>query len=290
MIFAPPHHRVVEHVDRRVLGAFQFVDAVTQFPVIVAARVEVRSATLLPDENVPLVPESVRLRQTRSGVWAIMRAPFFDTYAETFVNPETPDEVEGTSLRLRIAVTDAGPNYLPQEFDFDLPRDIEDDIFEPVALQLFRAPGAPVLGGWAVLRTRVLTAGGDPLGGVLVRVFRHPRQDDDNPIGQGMSDWRGDLRGEALVAAADIPRFRPGEEDEVLASTQAVQFEAARDSNFAGGPNELPDGPKIAAGTADGVDTFRSDLPADDPTLEVEPNVPLNLRAGQETTIELTLP
>lgn len=290
MIFAPPLHRVVEHVDRRVLGAFQFVDAVTQLPIIVAARVEVRSATLLPDENVPLVPESVRLRQTRSGVWAIMRAPFFDTYAETFVNPETPEEVEGTSLRLRIAVTDAGPNYLPQEFDFDLPRDIEDDIFEPVAVQLFRAPGAPVLGGWAVLRTRVLTAGGDPLGGVLVRVFRHPRQDGDNPIGQGMSDWRGDLRGEALVAAADIPRFRPGEEDEVLASTQAVQFAAVRDSNFAGEPNDLPDGPRIVAGTADGVDTLRSDLPADDPALGVEPDVPLNLRAGQERAIELTLP
>lgn len=289
MIFAPPLHRVVEHVNRRVLGAFQFVDAMTQLPVIVPARVEVRSATLLPDEAVPLRPESVRLRQTRSGFWAIMRAPFFDTYAETFEDPATPDEVEGTSLRLRLAVADAGPNYLPQEFQFDLPRPLEDDIFEPVTVQLFRAPGAPVLGGWSVLRARVLTEGGDPLGGVLVRVFRHPRLADDGPIGQGMSEWRGSMRGETLVAAADIPRFRPGEEDEVLASTQQVQFEAVRDDNFAGGPNELPDVPKIVAGTADGVATFRSDAQAD-PILGVEPATPLHLRAGHERAIELTVP
>src|ERR1700741_3929491 len=47
MIFAPPFHRVVEHVDRRVLGAFQFVDAVTQLPVVMPANIEVRGATLL---------------------------------------------------------------------------------------------------------------------------------------------------------------------------------------------------------------------------------------------------
>ena len=289
MIFAPPFIRVVEHVDRRVLGAFQFVDAVTQLPVIVAAQVEARSAGLVGGGDVPLLKESVRLRQTRSGFWAIMRAPFFDAYEETFENPETPDEVEGTSLRLRIAVADAGPNYLPQEFQFDLPRSLEDDIFEPLTVQLFRAPGAPVLGGWVVLRVRVSTAGGDRLGGVLVRVFRHPRQPGDEPIGQGMSEWRGNLRGEALVAVADIPRFRPGEADEVLASTQEIHFAAVQDSNFTGEANQLPDVPKIFSGTADEIVTLRSDAP-EAPVLEVTPAAPLKIRAGQERTVELKLP
>jgi hypothetical protein len=288
MIFAPPFHRVVEHVDRRVLGAFQFVDAVTQLPVRGPARVEVKSATIVGGQDVPFLEASVRPRQTRSGLWVITRAPLFDTYAETFEAPATPGGL-GT-LRLRIAVIDAGPHYLPQEFQFDLPRALQDDIFEPQVVQLFRAPCAPILGGWAVLRVRVAAPNQDPLSGVLVRVFRHPRQAADQPIGQGLSEWRGRLQGEALVAVANIPRFRPGEADEILAQTQEVHFEAVRDTNFAGEP-DLPDLPKIIAGiAADGVATVRSDPPPLDPKLGVNPAAPLKIRAGRESTVSLTIP
>ena len=80
MIFAPPFHRVVEHADRRVLGAFQFVDAVTQLPVVMRANIEVRGATLLGNGGpvaVPFSENAIRIQQNRSGIYAILRAPFF---------------------------------------------------------------------------------------------------------------------------------------------------------------------------------------------------------------------
>lgn len=294
MIFAPPLHRVVEHVDRRMLGAFQLVDAVTGLPVTVAAKVEVRSAALVnggPPADVPLPERSVQLRQNRSGFHVIERAPFFDDYCSSFEDPQDPDETPpGTRLRLRLALRNAGPHYLPREFQFSLPRSVDpaadDNVFEPVLVQLFRAPGAAVLGGWSVLRVRVTQENSEaPLPGVLVRVFRSPRDVNDPAIGQGMTEWRGDLRGEALVAVADLPRFRPGDGEDVFETTQAVHLEATRDPNFTGAPGQFPDIP----GTAPGAITRRSDPPAP-PPLGVDPAVPLDLSAGEEMTVQLTMP
>jgi hypothetical protein len=292
MNLAAPFLRVVEHVDRRVLGAIQFVDAITRLPVIVPAHdeaVRVTGAQIVGGAAVPFLKESVRVRQTRSGFLAIMRAPFFDSYGETFLNPADPPEVAGTLLRLTIALADAGPNYLPQNFQFDLPRSLANDIFKPLTVPLFRTPSASVLGGWSVLRVRVTDANGDPLGGVLVRVFPSPRAANATPIGQGMSEWRGALRGEALVAVADLPRFRPGNANHVLVMTQEIHFEAAHDTNFPGRPNEFPNGLSISAGTANGIVTVRSDGAALQ-KLTAIPLVPLEIRAGQETTIALTMP
>ncbi len=294
MIFAPPLHRVVEQVDRRVLGGFQFVDAVTRLPVTTALDVEVRSAALAgagPAVDVPLHERSVQLRQNRSGCQVVWRAPFFDDYCSSFDNPEDPAETPpGTNLRLRLALRNAGPHYLPREFEFNLPRSVDpaadDNVFEPALVQLFRAPGAPVLGGWCVLRVRVTQEStGVPLPGVLVRIFRSPRGGNDPAIGQGMTEWRANLRGEALVAVADLPRFRPGEGEDVFETTQAIHLEATRDPNFTGAPEQLPD----ISGNTPGAITGRSDPPPG-PALTVDPPAPLNLRAGSEMTVHLTMP
>lgn len=277
MIFAPPFHRVAEHVDRRVLGAVQFVDAVTQLPISIAANVEVRGATLengAPPVAVPLGERSVQIRQNRSGIHAILRAPFFDEYAATFDAPQNPPG----RLRLRLAVTDAGPHYLPLEFAVTLPRSLNhpDDasVFEPVRVGLFRAPGGPVLGGWSVLRVRVADNVSRGLPGVLVRVFRSPRAGGDRAIGQGMSEWRGGLRGEALVAVADLPRFRPGGGGNVFETEQAIVIEALRDPNFTGARGQFPDLTSILAG----------------PSVTLIPPAAPNLRAGRETTASITMP
>lgn len=294
MIFAPPLHREVEHIDRRVLGAFQLVDAVTGLPVTIAAKIEVRSAALVnggPPADVPIHEQSVQLRQNRSGFQVIERAPFFDDYCSSFDDPADPAETPpGTRLRLRLALRNAGPHYLPREFELNLPRSVDpaadDNVFEPAIVQLFRAPGAPVLGGWCVLRVRVTQENSDaPLPGVLVRVFRSPRGVNDPAIGQGMTEWRGALRGEALVAVADLPRFRPGQGNNVFETTQAIHLEATRDPNFTGASGQFPDLP----GTAPGAITRRSDPPAP-PALSVDPPAPLDLRAGAEMTAHLTMP
>ncbi|MGB8166515.1 MAG: hypothetical protein WCF18_03420 [Chthoniobacteraceae bacterium] len=300
MNFAPPFYRVVEHVDRRALGAVQLVDAVTRLPVAAGAKVEVRHAALAgvgAPVAVPLSARRVQVVQNRSGLLVILRAPFFDDYSDSFDDPPNPPETPaGTRLRLRLAVIDAGPSYLPQEFDFELPRPLDrtvaENVFQPRVVELFRAPGAPVLGGWSVLRVRVTQEGtAKPLPGVLVRVYRGPRAT-DAPIGQGMSEWRGDLRGEALVAVADLPRFRPGGGANVFETSQSVHLEATRDTAFSGAREQFPDMTKIISGTAPGIIRRRSDLPAGPPppALAVNPPAPLDIRPGRETAIDLTMP
>jgi hypothetical protein len=296
MIFAPPLYRVVEHVDRRVLGAFQFVDAVTHLPIVLAARIEVREATVIGGgAPVPVArsENAIRIQQNRSGIYAILRAPFFDDYSASFDDPPDPSELPpGTRLRLRVALQNVEPNYLPQEFEFDLPRPLDratsDNIFQPATVELFRSPGASVLGGWSVVRVQVSAAGtGEALPGVLVRVFRSPRSDGDQAIGSGMCEWRGAVRGEALVAVVDVQRFRPGAGENVFETTQPVEFEVTRDPEFTGGLDELPNATRIIAGTAQSLIHQRSDLP--DAPLTADPPTPLPLRAGRELIVRLTM-
>lgn len=297
MIFAPPFHRVVEHLDRRVLGAFQFVDAVTQLPVVMPANIEARGATLLGNGgpvDVPFSENTIRIQQNRSGIYAILRAPFFDDYSASFEDPVDPLPA-GRQLRLQIAATEVGPSYLPQQFIFDLPRTLDravgGNVFQPMTVELFRSPGAPVLGGWSVLRVRVEQEGTqEALPGVLVRVFASPRANNDLPIGWGVTEWRGDLTGEALVAVADLPRFRPapGSGDNVFATTQPVELEATRDPVFTGTESQLPDPANLIGGTAPGIIRRRSDGAGS--LLSAHPTTPLELQASRETSVRIAMP
>jgi hypothetical protein len=294
--------RVIDTVDRRVLGAFQFVDAVTGLPVVVPARIEVRGAAIggAPVDEARH-EHAIRILQNRRGIAVIFRAPFFDAYTNAFENPVAPAETAANPLRLRLAVVDAGPYYLPQEFLLDLPRALDADapnnVFEPQPVRLFRAPNAPVQDGWALLRLLATEAGTDPerpLPGVLVRVFRSPRGLNDVPIGEGMTDWRGDITGEALVPILGIQRFRPGDGENVIETDEAIVFEATRHSGFSGAAGQLPDVPALLAGTGAGLIRPPGTPPGSvlailnpEPT---NPPTPLRVQAGREYTVHLAMP
>jgi hypothetical protein len=292
-------YRLIETVDRRVLGAFQFVDAATQLPLAVPAAVEVRGATLADAPvDAALREHAVRILQNRSGLFVILRAPFFDTYAGALDNPPLPPETVVDPLCLRLAVTDPGPQYLPQEFQYDLPRaldpDASDSVFEPVRVGLFRSPGAPAQDGWVRLRVRVTEAGVDPpnpLPGVLIRVFRSPRGVGDLPIGAGMTDWRGSIRGEALVPVIGIQRFRPGSGASVVETDQPIEFEATRHSGFTGAAGQLPDVLSLVTGTGAGL--IRPPAQPLNSLLEiVRPATPppIRVQAGREYVVHLAMP
>lgn len=292
--------RVIETADRRVLGAFQFVDAATALPVVVPAKLEVRGVTLAGAPVDVLQENSIRIQQNRRGVSVIFRAPFFDTYAGAFIDPQPPPETQTDPLRLRLAVTDAGPYYLPQEFQFDLPRSLDpdapDSVFRPQEVRLFRAPNAPVQAGWALLRVRVTQAGVDPINplpGVLVRVFRSPRGGADAPIGEGMTEWRGDVRGEALVPVIGVERFRPGSGESVIETDQAIEFEATRNAGFTASAGQLPNVPVLLVGTGAGI-IRPPNLPPgsllDILRPETTPTTPMRVQAGREYVVHLAMP
>jgi hypothetical protein len=121
---AAPMH-TLESVDRRVLAALRFVDAISGLPVGAPVGVEARGATAIRPSGttvLSLVPDQVRLVRNRSGLMVITRAPWFDDYENEFVEPEPPGTLQNGIMRLRLAVTANDTGYLPQEFDIDLPR------------------------------------------------------------------------------------------------------------------------------------------------------------------------
>jgi len=255
--------------------------------------VEVRRVTIAGEPSpVALPKDAVRILQNRSGRHVIFRAPFFDTYTSTFLNPVAPPETAGGPLGLHVSVTDPGPYYLPHEFRFDLPRSMtptdSNAVHQPVVVGLYRTASAPVQEGWAVLRVRVMRAGTnprEPIGGVLLRVFRSPRAGGDRAIGDGMTDWRRDMRGEALVPATGIQRFRPGSGQNVIETDQLIEFEATRDSGFTGAAGQLPDVPRLIAGTASGI------VRAAAAQIQIlRPAGPLRVRAGREYAVDLVIP
>jgi hypothetical protein len=104
-----------------------------------------------------------------------------------------------------------------------------------------------------------------------------------------MTEWRGGLRGEALVAIADLPRFRPGAGENVFETEQAIHFEAVRDNAFTGAANQFPNVPRIHAGVGAGLIVRRSDVVAPDPVLAVQPAAPFSVTAGREIRVQLSM-
>ncbi len=296
MILSRPYLNVVESDVRRLLAAVQLVDAVTDLPVIAPTVIYPTHAELVRDAgniDVPFLPTSLVVRQNTSGFHVILRAPHFDAYASTFLDPEDPPETVDGPLRIGFVLEDPGPKYLPQSFSVDLPRGARpedpDSVFDPVRMIVMRAPSAPVQHGWAVLRVRVFEAGTDPevpLPGVLLRAYSSPRDAADDPIGWGMTEWRGDLRGEALVPIAGVQRFRPGTNGNVIESNLPVVIEASRLVDFTGALNTYPDVSRILAA-----------IPADAGDSDAGPDVRLvreahmlDVHAGRSHTIEISMP
>jgi hypothetical protein len=294
--------RVIETADRRVLGAFQLSDAVTGLPIGVPAAIEARRAFITVaggPEEIALPDGAVRIVQSRGGAYVLFRAPFFDAYTSSFGVPAV-----APVMSLRVSVSDAGPHYLPQEFQFDLPRPLDPDtagsVFEPQDVGLLRAPGASAQDGWAVLRVSVRLAGPGaavPLPGVLVRVFRSPRAAQDRPMGVGMTEWRGAVRGEALVPVPGVQRFRPGAGSAPIETEQPIELEATRDTGFTGSGGSLPDVPRLASGGAGvirhidrGAGAQLAVVVRPDERPAGEPDSPIHVRAGREYVVHVTMP
>ena len=299
MILAPETVRIVEWVDRRVLGAFRLVDATAGLPVAGPARVMVRAVAIADPAGavpVPLANNAVVVRRNTSGLFVLLTAPFFDDYVNSFGSPLAPAETAPGPLRLHIAAIPETTSHLPQEFDFELPRSLDhataNSVHRANDVALYRAPASPVLSGWSVLRVHVTQAGGtSPLPGVLVRVFREPRAAGDSPIGAGMTEWRGRLAGDGMVALTDIPRFRPGSApgDPVFVTNQEISFDVLRDSAFTGASGQFPDVPGMLAESLPSI-IHPPTVPPGSVFTVLNPPAPILVSAGRELTVHIEMP
>lgn len=212
-----------ETVERRVLGALRFVDAVTGTRVLAALSVT--------------PPAGVRGTRNLSGLWVITGTPALAAVtADAAVPPFDP----GDAAPHVFAVEDPSGGYLPRQVVVDLPRDPDpanqDDagsLYRPVDVRMFPAPAARTSPNWAVVRATVEgDAPGTTRPGALVRVRTVP---DGDVLARALADGRG----EALVAVPGIPvtTWDGGGGGAVLTSEVDVDLEVVWDPDADGLPD-----------------------------------------------------
>lgn len=186
---------MIETVDRRIFGAIEFVDDVTDARVLAPLRIEA---------------SGVGLMRNRSGFYVIREFDGHDAYTRAF------DDADPNPTRSDVPMTvrDPGHHYLPRAFTVALPRLLPtptspvadaDNAMRPVQVRLSPAASLPLRGAWAVLRLRVIVDGSSPelgLANVLVEA---------TPAVAGLAVQRTmtDASGEALVVIASVPPLLP---------------------------------------------------------------------------------
>jgi hypothetical protein len=184
----------VERLERRVLGAIEFVDAIT------GARVRA---------PLNVTGEGLRLARNASGLYVMLAAKGFEAYTQAFASPPQPSP--GAPPVFSVAVEDPRRRYLGRRLSFPLPRKNApehdaDSALAPLVAELYPSAAMPVAANWALLRVSVRRAGHPEtgLGNVLVRLAPRP---------QGLSARMAitDARGEALLAVPGAPPVMPSE-------------------------------------------------------------------------------
>ena len=183
-----------ELIDRRVLGAFRLVDAITGRSVL--DRLSITTAPL-------------QVRPNRSAIYVVFNAPGMEKLTEEFDPPSWQN-----SSDFEISIADPSLRYLPRRAKLKIPRNLPipvdpatalsdpNVIFNPQAVQLFPSSAAPLLPNWAVIRVSVVASGVTPLQGLAWAALRATRTDNNAIQATAVSDHRG----EALLA---IPGLSP---------------------------------------------------------------------------------
>jgi hypothetical protein len=174
----------LENLDRRVLGSFRCVDAVSQAPVL---------------ETVTVRTEALDVRRNASAFYVIFDAPGMHALTTQF-NVTSPWPAPAT---FEVALQPGSQRYLPRRAQLKMPRKLAamsdpDSVMLAQDVVLYSAPAAPVLPNWAVLRIAVRKAGTDA--GLPWAVLRVTRDSDGSVLATGMSD----VRGEALLAVPGL--------------------------------------------------------------------------------------
>ncbi len=292
-LFSTPHH-VAESEVRRVLAAIQLTENGTGLPLNIPARIVARSASIAQAAGQPLQARAdlVAVRQNHRGLFVISQAPFFDQYIETFDPPPGPPETAQNPLRIRFDIIPQSTKYLARSVVINLPRSNDptssNAAVRPITVPLFFSPSIPSRETSTTIRFSV-SRSNSPVPGVLVSIFRSPRQGGDQPFASGMTDWKSPLAGEAIVELRNIPRFRPGAGSNIIETSQAIEIEAIRDTAFVPATSPLPDPDRLALASEPTIQ--RVSWTQIEPNFTINPPTnPVSIQAGRQYDARFTLP
>ena len=207
-----------ESVDRRVLGAFRCVDAVTGTSVLNALSVATPQLSLRPN---------------RSSIYVIFNAPGLDALTTQF-DPTLPWPAPAT---FEVSIQDPSRRYLPRRANVEAPRKLPPPVdptqpvdstkvlsdlavvFNPQPVQLFPSPSAPVSPNWGVIHVSVIRSGSTPPKGLPWAVVQAARTDNKALLATTVAD----ARGEGLLAIPGLgPEVSGSDTGAVTQATVAV--------------------------------------------------------------------
>ncbi len=180
---------IIETVDRRVLGAFVCVDAIT-------------GSTITP--AVPCtVPQSWTVKPNRSGIYVIFDGPGFDAQTDAFI----PSGTWPAPVSFLVSLADSSQRYLPRQASVHAPLAVPTippvpatptGVFAPQQVTLYPSAAAPIGPNWATIYASVTNpATGQGLPWAMLQVVE---TSGNTVIATGMSGPNG----EALLAAIGL--------------------------------------------------------------------------------------
>jgi len=164
-------YQVIESVDRRILGAFVCVDAITGNSIVPAIPVSAPQWTVKPN---------------LSGVYVIFDGPGFDAQTDEFL----PTGTWPAPATFEVTLQDPSGRYLPRRANVKAPLAVPvipppmptpTGVFAPQKVALYPTPAASTGPNWAVLHASV-TDNGTPPKGLRWAVLQAVQTSDGEPL------------------------------------------------------------------------------------------------------------
>ena len=214
---------LIENVDRRILGAFVCVDAITGNSVVPAIPVSAPQWTVRPNRN---------------GVYVIFNGPGFNMQTGDFI----PTGTWPPSATFEVSLQDPSLRYLPRRVTVKAPLALPvyppvpsppTGVFAPQQVPVYPSPAAVIGPNWATIHASVTRQGATPPKGLPWAVLQVTRVSDGKVLATGQTD----LNGEALLAVVGLTvQANTGGSGPVTVSTVAATVTAYFDPSVLSQP------------------------------------------------------
>jgi hypothetical protein len=181
---------VIENVDRRILGAFVCVDAITGSSVVPAIPVTAPEWTVKPN---------------RSGVYVIFNGPGFNSLTDEFI----PSGTWPAPAHFEVSLKDPSLRYLPRRVKVQAPLAVPayppvpatlTGVFSPQQIPVYPSAAAALGSNWASIHASVTRQGTTPPKGLPWAVLQVIRDSDSKVLATSQTD----ANGEALLAVVGL--------------------------------------------------------------------------------------
>lgn len=181
---------MIESVDRRILGGFVCIDAITGSSIVPA---------------LPVTAPQWRVKPNRSGIYVIFDGPGFDLLTGQFI----PTGVWPAPVSFEVSLQDPERRYLPRRVMVKAPLAVPTippapvaatGVFAPQQVQMYPSPAAVIGPNWASIHASVTRQGTNPAQGLPWAILRVVRNSDHAVIATGQTD----AHGEALLAVIGL--------------------------------------------------------------------------------------